>query len=211
MQSMQLDLTLIPTTLDIVHVALAAALLLMMLAFILLALISASVNRRVATLKAAAAQPVAVPARVEPQSQPVAARPTPAEPVVIRESSPDAALQLLGLLQKEARYIDFVQENIAGHADADIGAAVRIVHEGCRKVLQQHLELVPVRSESENARITLPRGFDPSAVRVTGNIVGEPPFSGTLIHRGWRVARINLPKVAEGHDVRVLAEAEVEL
>jgi hypothetical protein len=209
MQSMQLDLTLIPTTLDIVHVALAAALLLMMLAFILLALISASVSRRVATLKAAAAQPVAPPARVEPQ--PVAAKPTPAEAVVIRESSPDAALQLLGLLQKEARFIDFVQENIAGHADADIGAAVRIVHEGCRKVLQQHLELVPVRSESENARITLPKGFDPSAVRVTGNIVGEPPFSGTLIHRGWRVSRINLPKVAEVHDVRVLAEAEVEL
>jgi hypothetical protein len=141
----------------------------------------------------------------------VAAKPTPAEAVVIRESSPDAALQLLGLLQKEARFIDFVQENIAGHADADIGAAVRIVHEGCRKVLQQHLELMPVRSESENAGITLPKGFDPSTVRVTGNIVGEPPFSGTLIHRGWRVSRITLPKVAEGHDVRVLAEAEVEL
>ena len=111
----------------------------------------------------------------------------------------------------EARFVDFLQENIASHADADIGAAVRVVHEGCRKVLKQHLELEPVRPESEGSRITLPQGFDASSVRVSGHIVGAPPFTGTLIHRGWRVSRITLPKLSESHDARVLAPAEVEL
>jgi hypothetical protein len=88
---------------------------------------------------------------------------------------------------------------------------VRVVHEGCRKVIQRHIDLEPVRTESEGSRLTLPKGFDPAAVRITGHIVGEPPFTGTLIHRGWRAATIKLPKVAEGHDVSVIAPAEVEL
>jgi hypothetical protein len=68
-----------------------------------------------------------------------------------------------------------------------------------------------VRAEAEGARLTLPAGFDAAAVRLTGNVVGQPPFTGTLMHRGWRVTGITLPKMAEGHDVRVLAPAEVEL
>jgi len=137
------------------------------------------------------------------------AEPTP--PVIIREATPDAALQVLGLLQKEARFLDFVQEDLSGHADADIGAVGRVVHEGCRKVLKNHIDLVTVRTETEGSRLTLPKGFDASSVRVSGNIVGEPPFTGTLIHRGWRAAAVNLPKMAEGHDASILAPAEVEL
>jgi hypothetical protein len=68
-----------------------------------------------------------------------------------------------------------------------------------------------VRSEAEGARLTLAAGFDAASVRLTGNVVGQPPFTGTLMHRGWRVAGIRLPKLAEGHDVRILAPAEVEL
>ena len=68
-----------------------------------------------------------------------------------------------------------------------------------------------MRTEAEGARLTLAAGFDAAAERLTGNVVGQPPFTGTLMHRGWRVAQITLPKLAEGHDVRVLAPAEVEL
>ena len=131
--------------------------------------------------------------------------------MVIRETTPDAALQLLGLLQKEARFLDFVQENVAAYSDAEIGAAARVVHEGCVKVIRQHFELAPVRSETEGSRITLPAGFDAAGVRLTGNIVGQPPFSGTLIHRGFRAVEVRLPKLTEGHDAHVLAQAEVEL
>jgi len=71
--------------------------------------------------------------------------------------------------------------------------------------------LEPIRTEPENKRITLQAGFDPSAIRLTGNIVGKPPFTGTLVHRGWRVTNVKLPKIAENHNVTIIAPAEVEL
>jgi hypothetical protein len=133
------------------------------------------------------------------------------ETVVIKEATPDAALQLLGLLQKEARFVDFTQENMSQYSDEEIGAVARVVHEGCRKVLRQHFELVPVRNEEEGKRITLQKGFDASSVRLTGNIVGNAPFTGTLVHRGWQANEVNLPKLTEGHDATIIAAAEVEL
>ena len=154
--------------------------------------------------------------RDEPEGeQPAADTQTPPaaepQPVIVRETTPEAALQLLGLLQREARFVDFVQEDVAAYSDADIGAAARVVHEGCRKVLGEHFSIEPVRSESEGSRITLAEGFDAAAVRLTGKVVGKPPFTGSLGHRGWRVTDTRLPKLAEGHDASVIAQAEVEL
>ncbi|MEM5328440.1 DUF2760 domain-containing protein [Paraburkholderia sp. JHI2823] len=146
-----------------------------------------------------------------PAAAPVA-KPQPAPaPAVIKEATPDAALQLLGLLQRNARFVDFVEEDIAGYSDADIGAAARIVHEGCRATLRDHFALRPVRSEAEGARVTLPAGFDAAAVRLTGNVVGEAPFSGSLTHRGWRVEEVKLPQLVKTHDASIIAPAEVEL
>lgn len=122
-----------------------------------------------------------------------------------------AALQLLGLLQREARFVDFIQEDVAPYTDAEIGAAARVVHEGCRKVLREHFTLQPVRPEAEGARVTLPAGFDAAAVRLTGNVVGQPPFTGTLGHRGWQVTEVNLPQLTDAQAARVIAQAEVEL
>jgi hypothetical protein len=133
------------------------------------------------------------------------------EAPVLLEANPDSALQLLGLLQQEGRLVDFLEEDVAQYSDAEIGAAVRVVHEGCRKALHEHITLVPIRQETEGARITLEPGFDASAMRPTGNLVGEPPFTGTLAHRGWRASEVRLPKLAKGHDVQVIAPAEVEL
>jgi hypothetical protein len=136
----------------------------------------------------------------------------PPEPVrPLRETAPDAALQLLGLLQREARFVDFVEENIAAYSDADIGAAARLVHEGCRKALHEHFTLGPVRDEIEGERLTLPAGFDAAAIRLTGNVVGQPPFSGHLTHRGWRITEARLPRLADSHDPSIVAPAEVEL
>ncbi|WP_199194443.1 DUF2760 domain-containing protein [Photobacterium sp. GB-50] len=129
----------------------------------------------------------------------------------LKTSTPDAALQLLSLLQQEARFIDFMQEDLKGYADADIGAAARVIHEGGHKVLNEYFSFAPVRTEEEETRITLPQGFSASEVRLTGNVVGEAPFNGTLIHRGWKVTEVKLPKLAEGHDAHIIAAAEVEL
>jgi hypothetical protein len=155
---------------------------------------------------------IATPARdaaVEAPA-PKAAEPA-AAPRPLKEAAPDAALQLLGLLQREGRLIDFAHENLANYSDADIGAAARLVHEGCGKVLREHFTIEPVRQESEGSRITLDDGFDAAAIRLTGNVVGKPPFSGSVSHRGWRATEVRLPMLAEGHDASVLAPAEVEL
>ena len=149
--------------------------------------------------------------RAEPSTAaPVPATPRPAAPP-LREAAPDGALQLLGLLQREARFIDFIQEDVAAYADADVGAAARVVHEGCRKVLRENFAISPVRDEAEGSRITLPEGFDATASRVTGNVVGQPPFTGSLAHRGWRVVETRLPKLSDSHELRIVAPAEVEL
>ena len=142
---------------------------------------------------------------------PAAPLPRAPEPLPLRVNAPDSALQMLGLLQQEGRFVDFLEEDVSGYSDGDIGGAARVVHEGCRKALHEHFSIEPVRTEAEGSRVTLEQGFDASAVRLTGNVVGQPPFTGTLAHRGWRAAQIRLPKVAEGHDIRVLAPAEVEL
>lgn len=130
---------------------------------------------------------------------------------VLKEASPVAALQLLGLLQRDARFVDFVEEDIARYSDTDIGAAARLVHDGCRAVLREHFTIRPVREEAEGSRVTLADGFDASAIRLTGNVVGSAPFHGSISHRGWKVEDVRLPRVAERHDATVIAPAEVEL
>lgn len=130
--------------------------------------------------------------------------------------SPDAAhasgLFLLGMLQREGRLIDFLQEDVAGFSDAEVGAAARVVHDGCRKALRAHGKLVAVRKEDEGARVTVEEKETRSgAVKLTGNVAGSAPFSGALRHRGWRVEDLHLPEAAEGHDAKVIAPAEVEL
>jgi len=146
--------------------------------------------------------------RAEPSAPAAAPRPA---TVPLKEAPPDGALQLLGLLQREARFIDFIQEDVAAYADADVGAAARVVHEGCRKVLRDNFTISPVRDEAEGSRITLPEGFDATAIRVTGNVVGNPPFHGSITHRGWRVVDTRLPKLTGSHELRIVAPAEVEL
>jgi hypothetical protein len=155
----------------------------------------------------AGAAPATTPAP-SPAPSPASA---PAPQPVLKEASPDAALQLLGLLQRDARFIDFVEEDIKHFSDADIGAAARLVHEGCRATLREHFTIRPVRDEAEGSRVTLSEGFDASAVRLTGNVVGKAPFTGNISHRGWRVDDVRLPKLAQSHDAKVVAPAEVEL
>ncbi|MBX3155085.1 MAG: DUF2760 domain-containing protein [Deltaproteobacteria bacterium] len=123
----------------------------------------------------------------------------------------DGALAFLALLQREGRLVDFLREPLDGFGDADIGAAARDVHRGCRKVLEQHLSIEPVMPGAEEEKVSVPKGFDPAEVRLIGEAKGEPPFRGTLRHHGWRVVEAKLPTLADGVDRAVIAPAEVEL
>ena len=135
-------------------------------------------------------------------------KPAPAMPAALPIES---ALQLLALFQREGRLVDFLEQDIASFPDADVGAAARVVHEGCRKALRSHAKIVAVRTEEEGARVTLAAGFDASEVKLSGNVAGAGPFAGVLRHRGWRATDLTLPAPVKGHDAHVLAPAEVEL
>lgn len=121
------------------------------------------------------------------------------------------SVRLLGLLQRDARLIDFLMENIQPYSDDQVGASVRDIHAKAKAVVQKHLTLEPVMSQAEGDKVTIPAGFDASAIRLVGNVGGKPPFNGTLQHAGWKVKKIDLPKPAEGVDEFVLMPAEVEI
>jgi hypothetical protein len=133
--------------------------------------------------------------------------------LTIGEAPPEEAeraVQMLALLQRDGRLIDFLWEDIEAYADAQIGAAVRDVHTNCRQVIGRYLALEPVIASEEGQTVTIDDEFDPAAVKLVGNVPGRPPFRGVLRHRGWRVSRITLPPLANGQGRRVLAPAEVE-
>lgn len=150
------------------------------------------------------------PAAVLPpaESGPTSEQPPAVDPEALREAG---AVHMLALLQRDGRLVDFLTEDVAAFSDADIGAAARVVHEGCKKALGHAVDLVPVRDEDEGARVTVPADFDPSAVLLTGNVTGEAPYTGTLAHAGWRATAVRLPAVSDTRDAGIIAAAEVEL
>ena len=223
-----IDLTLIPTTLDLWHISLLAAVLtLTLLLIIVLLLMVISLSRQAKhhrnerhlmhektknpEIKTVEVEKIIeIEKIVEIEVEKIVQAPIP-EPVILKESTPDAALQLLALLQKEARFIDFIKEDVSNYSDSDIGIAARVVHEGCNKAVNQYFTLSSVRTDTEGSKVTLAKGFNASEVRLIGNVVGQAPFSGTLVHQGWQVTDIRLPKLTAGYNASIIAAAEVEL
>src|SRR5438067_2037976 len=138
------------------------------------------------------------------------AEPKPATPPPPPKPS-GAALRMLALLQEEARLVDFLLEDISGLPDAQIGQAVRKVHQDAQAALKQHAVIEQILSGNEGDTTTVPKGFDPSAVRVVGNVTGEPPFTGQIQHPGWRVKELKLASPPAGADEFVLQPAEVQI
>jgi len=123
----------------------------------------------------------------------------------------EKAVQVLSILQKKGRLIDFLQEDITGYEDSQIGAAVRNIHKGCKEAIAEYVMIEPLMKEAEGSDITVEEGFDPSAIRLTGNVAGDPPFKGVLRHCGWRVASTTIPALPKNQDLSVIEPAEVEM
>jgi len=141
-----------------------------------------------------------------------AARPI---PVPIRaDSKADAEIvSFLAMLQARGRLVDFLMDDINTHGDAQIGAAARVVHAGCKAVLLEHFRISPVRPESEGATVQIAAGYLPDEYRLVGKISGPAPFTGVLVHHGWKTDAVNLPRVLRSSTNRLpaIAPAEVEL
>lgn len=174
---------------------------------------------------ASAGRPAPAPAPASPAAAPApAAAAGPAPAAAIAAPAPAAAapaevapapevpaLRVLAALQREGRLVDFIEESLDGFSDAQIGAAARTVHAGCKKAIEEWFRLEPVLREPEGATVTVPTGFDPAQIRLTGQVVGAPPFRGAVRHHGWRAREVRVPPAPPAQDARIVAPAEVEL
>lgn len=137
------------------------------------------------------------------QPKTAAAKPSP--------ESVDRAVQMLALLQRDGRLVDFLIEDVSPYPDGQLGAAVRSIHTSCRQVLDRYLKLEPILDSEEDQPVTVQAGLDPAAIKLIGNVTGELPIRGLLRHRGWRVSEITLPSLPEGSGRAIVAPAEVEV
>jgi Domain of unknown function (DUF2760) len=150
-------------------------------------------------------------------SAPVAAGvPSPA-PLATAPPSPAAnqaegeIAAFLALLQEKGRLVDFLMEDVTTYDDAQVGAAARVIHQGCKEVLAEHFSITPVSVAEEGSRVTVPAGYTADEYRLIGKISGDPPFSGKLIHKGWRTDYVKLPRIVKSSRLPTIAPAEVEL
>jgi len=153
--------------------------------------------------------PEAAVARIEPPLKPADVE-SDAKVGADAELAADA-VYTLALLQRGGRLVDFLLESIDSYSDAQVGAAVRQIHAGCRGVLDEHFAVSRVMEGLEGSDVTVPDGFDASQLRLTGRISGKPPFSGVLRHPGWRVTKTNFPRRSARLDSSVIQPAEVEV
>jgi hypothetical protein len=120
-------------------------------------------------------------------------------------------VHLFAVLQRQGRLMDFLQEDLSRYEDHQIGAAVRSIHENCRKTVDRYLSPEPVMNQAEGERVQIEAGFDQHAVKLVGNVVGQPPFTGILRHRGWQLHTIQLPELSDTENPKIIAPAEVEI
>ncbi len=194
---MDINISHLPTTFDLLHIILALSTALFLLFFLL---------SQVKIQRHNQAKLNTVP--LENSTKHVE---NTSKPVELKESGPEAAYQLLTLLQQNGRFIDFIQEDLKTYSDADIGAAARVVHEGSQQIINEYFDLVSIRSEEEESPISIEKGFNASEIKLTGNVIGQAPFNGILIHKGWKISKSQLPKLTPEHDASIIAAAEIEL
>jgi hypothetical protein len=133
----------------------------------------------------------------------------PAPPIAVTPDPAHRATQVLALLQRDGRLVDFLMEDLTAYADAQIGAAVRDVHAGSRQALERYFSLQPVLDDEEGRPVTVERDLDAARIKVVGN-AGQLPLNGILRHRGWEATRVALPPLpASG--LSIVAPAEVEV
>jgi hypothetical protein len=134
----------------------------------------------------------------------------PGPPPAPAAKTSDGALQILGILQRDSRLIDFLMEDITAYSDDQVGAAVRELHNQCRDSVARYVTLQPVIDSVEGTFTQAP-SKDPNVVKFIGNVPAAPPSGGILRHKGWRAVKIDLPALGAKQDAAVLAPAEIEI
>jgi hypothetical protein len=154
-----------------------------------------------------------LPARQKPPPSKPQAEPARAVPPTRAARADAEIVSFLATLQEKGRLVDFLMDDINPYNDAQVGAAARVVHSGCKSVLREHFGIHPLRTEDEGSTVQVPAGYAADEYRLVGKIAGQAPFSGVLVHRGWKTDMVKLPQLlpsAPGQ-LPAIAPAEVEL
>ena len=146
-------------------------------------------------------------------AQPVQiATPVPIQPPAPAANQAEAEIvAFFGLLQEKGRLVDFLMEDITPYEDAEVGAAARVIHQGGHQVLQEYFHITPISEAAEGTQVTVPAGYSTDQFRLVGKLTGEPPFTGTLLHKGWKTEFVKLPRIVNPERLPSIAPAEVEL
>lgn len=163
--------------------------------------------------------PIEVPASADPlrPTQAIDAAP-PSRAAMPTEPSRDGrdVLSFLGLLQQKGRLLDFLMDDVSRYGDAQIGAAARVVHQGAGAAVREYFDIKPVTAVGEGDALTLDSDYDAHSYRLIGRVVGEPPYRGQVLHRGWLTTTIKLPELhpTTGSSLiqqNIITPAEIEL
>ncbi len=126
-------------------------------------------------------------------------------------STDPSHLRFLFFMQQGSRLIDFLKEDISGFSDAQVGAAVRKIHQDSKQIVEELVTIRPLRDEEEGSKITVQKGYNPAEIKLVGKVMGTPPFQGTLIHRGWKAHKRSLPAQIGELSPDILCPAEIEI
>jgi hypothetical protein len=153
---------------------------------------------------------------VAPQPAASAAPAAPAAAAPAPEALVEAGVvQFLARLQEKGRLVDFLMDDVTPYNNEQVGVVARVVHQGCREVLQAAFDIEPVHRGNEREEISLAGNFDAASYRLVGKVPDRPPYRGTVLHRGWRATRVSLPRLTDSSRDstarRVIAPAEVEM
>ena len=190
---------LLPTPIAAGHSVLIAEIAIIV-CLVVLALVSVAAKRKTAggESEADTTKSIAAPPPVQ--------QPPPAE-----NQAESEIVAFFALLQEKGRLVDFLMEDVAGYDDAEVGAAARVIHQGCRQVLQEYFKISPVSDAQEGTQVTVPAGYATDQYRVVGKLSGNPPFTGTLLHKGWKTEFVKLPRIVTSGRLPSIAPAEVEI
>jgi hypothetical protein len=203
-------LLLVPATRDYI-VPIAAAACVLALLILVLSLVGG-------TKSTAAPEPAPVEAAT-PEPAPVEAPTPPPPPAIVQPPAPAISqgeaevVAFFALLQEKGRLVDFLMEDLTPYDDAQVGAAARVVHQGCRQILQESFNITPIAEAEEGSQVTVPAGYAADEYRIVGKLSGDPPFTGKLVHKGWKTESIKLPRLVDAGRERLpaIAPAEVEI
>jgi uncharacterized protein DUF2760 len=152
-------------------------------------------------------------------SEPAPAAVSPPPPVTVQPPAPAVnqaeaeVVAFVALLQEKGRLVDFLMEELTSYDDAQVGAAARVIHQGCRQVLQEHFKISAVSDAEEGSQVNVPAGYFADEYRIVGKLSGDAPFTGKLVHKGWKTESVKLPRIIKTDVKRlsVIAPAEVEV